>query len=162
VNQITITKFEEMNKLNYVVGDATEPQGDGLKVIAHVCNDIGVWGAGFVLALSKKWPHPEAHYRSMSEYVLGDVRLVPVEENFIWVANMIGQHDTHQDEQGHAPIRYSAIAKALQEVNKFCVATKATLHCPMFGAGLAGGDWNMIERLIKECTTVPVTIYELP
>lgn len=40
--------------IHYVTGDATEPIGEGEKIIAHICNDQGGWGAGFVLALSKK------------------------------------------------------------------------------------------------------------
>jgi len=35
--------------ITYLVGDATQPQGEGVKVIAHICNDIGAWGAGFVI-----------------------------------------------------------------------------------------------------------------
>ncbi len=27
------------------------------KVIPHVCNDIGAWGSGFVIAVSKQWSH---------------------------------------------------------------------------------------------------------
>ena len=150
-----------MNEINYVRGDATSPQGDGLKIIVHVCNDIGVWGAGFVLALSKKWPEPEKDYRAMSEYVLGNMELVEVEPD-IWVANMIAQHGIGPDDDGYAPIRYSAIAKALKVINKSAYRTEASLHCPRFGAGLAGGDWKFIERIIQECTTVPVTIYDLP
>lgn len=38
----------------YIKGDATAPIGSGVKVITHICNDIGGWGKGFVLALSKK------------------------------------------------------------------------------------------------------------
>jgi hypothetical protein len=34
--------------INFIVGDATTPIGDGLKIIVHVCNDIGGWGRGFV------------------------------------------------------------------------------------------------------------------
>ena len=45
-----------MLNINYVIGDATQPIGDGAKIIVHVCNDIGGWGRGFVLALTKKWP----------------------------------------------------------------------------------------------------------
>lgn len=43
----------------YIKGDATAPIGSGVKVITHICNDIGGWGKGFVLALSKKWKMPE-------------------------------------------------------------------------------------------------------
>lgn len=50
--------------ISYVTGDATHPHGQGPKVICHVCNDIGGWGRGFVLALSRRWPQPEADYRA--------------------------------------------------------------------------------------------------
>lgn len=49
-----------MIPIKYVIGDATEPQGTGRKIIAHVCNDCGGWGAGFVLALSAKDYRPES------------------------------------------------------------------------------------------------------
>ncbi len=44
-----------MIQINYVKGDATAPIGIGNKIIVHICNDIGRWGKGFVMALSKKW-----------------------------------------------------------------------------------------------------------
>lgn len=79
-----------MNTINYVIGDATAPEGDGPKIIVHVCNDIGAWGAGFVMALSRKWEAPEREYRALSKYRLGKVHLVAVEKN-LHVANMIGR-----------------------------------------------------------------------
>jgi hypothetical protein len=49
--------------ISYVIGDATEVDGRGPVVIAHVCNGSGGWGKGFVLAISCRWPEPEAAYR---------------------------------------------------------------------------------------------------
>ena len=43
----------------YVTGDATRPVGTGNKVLVHVCNDVGGWGRGFVMALSARWSAPE-------------------------------------------------------------------------------------------------------
>ncbi|MFR9246851.1 MAG: hypothetical protein ACLVLB_15195 [Bacteroides thetaiotaomicron] len=67
----------------YIKGDATAPIGSGVKVITHICNDIGGWGKGFVLALSKKWKMPEEAYRqwykSQEEFTLGAVQFVNVE-----------------------------------------------------------------------------------
>jgi hypothetical protein len=40
-----------MSEITYVRGDATAPSVKGVKLIAHVCNDIGGWRKGFVLAL---------------------------------------------------------------------------------------------------------------
>ena len=87
----------------YIKGDATAPIGSGVKVITHICNDIGGWGKGFVLALSKKWKMPEEAYRqwykSQEEFTLGAVQFVNV-ENELYVANMIGQHGIYKDSKG--------------------------------------------------------------
>lgn len=52
-----------MQALRVIRGDAPSPQAKGSKIIAHVCNDLGGWGKGFVLAISKRWPEPERAYR---------------------------------------------------------------------------------------------------
>lgn len=52
-----------MSEITYVRGAATSPHGKGVKLIVHVCNDPGGWGKEFVLALSRRWPEPEAAYR---------------------------------------------------------------------------------------------------
>jgi len=151
-----------MNTINYVKGDATSPQGEGLKIIPHICNNIGAWGAGFVMALSRKWSEPERVYRAKKNYSLGDVDLVLVEKD-IFVANMIAQNDIVSNLRTgqKAPIRYYALVEALEKVNKFAKENNGSIHAPMFGAGLAGGDWDKIEDIIRRVTTVPVTIYKL-
>ena len=50
-------------EIKYITGDATQPVGEGNKIIVHVCNDVGGWGRGFVMALSKRWKEPEMKYR---------------------------------------------------------------------------------------------------
>ena len=91
-------------QIQFITGDATDPNGAGNKIIAHVCNDIGAWGAGFVLAISKRWPQPEAEYlKSQGRLTLGTVSLIQVESG-IWVANMIAQRGI-RTEDGVPPIR---------------------------------------------------------
>ncbi|MFI2203484.1 Appr-1-p processing protein [Streptomyces sp. NPDC020192] len=69
-----------MSGITYIRGDATVPLAKGTKVIAHVCNDIGGWGKGFVLALSRRWPEPERAYRAWhrdrarNDFALGAVQ----------------------------------------------------------------------------------------
>ncbi|MFP4378574.1 MAG: macro domain-containing protein, partial [Spirochaetales bacterium] len=137
-----------MAELTYVTGDATAPGGEGPKVIAHVCNDVGKWGRGFVVALSKRWDEPEAQfrawYRSGEEFALGKVQFVQVEDE-LWVANMVGQRDV-KAQGGVPPIRYEAVAEALGRVAEFARDRGASVHMPRIGAGLAGGDWDEIAR----------------
>lgn len=149
-----------MIKINYTNGDATAPQGDGKKIICHICNDIGAWGAGFVLALSNRWNYPEHFYRARKSYPLGHVDILAVETD-TWVANMIAQHGIRHTTSG-PPIRYKSLTAALMKVNKVAKRLNASLHMPRIGSGLAGGDWKTIERIIETIVQVPVTVYDLP
>lgn len=157
-------------KIKYVKGDATKPIGKGQKIIVHVCNDIGAWGAGFVLALSKLWKEPEATYRALSNYILGDIHLIRVEKD-IFVCNLIGQEGTISRPvrigKPLPPVRYVAIESGLKELatmlNMGDKPKLASVHMPMIGSGLAGGNWNIIERIIEEtlCAEgISVTVYQ--
>jgi len=161
-------------KLTYLIGDATCPQGPGDKIIAHVCNDIGAWGSGFVLAISKKWLGPEKSYRQWAggckkngnRLPLGQVDFVQVEADpIIVVANIIGQHNIGMSVGGIPPVRYDRIRQGLITVGIHAYDLKATVHAPRFGARLSGGHWKTIEGLIEETLLakgIDVFIYDLP
>ncbi len=150
--------------ITYLKGDATSPQASGNKIIAHVCNDLGGWGKGFVLAISRRWPEPESAYRVWyrdrvsNDFALGAVQFVQVEAD-VWVANMIGQHGLRKGPEG-PPIRYEAVAAGLAEVARKAGELQASVHMPRIGCGLAGGKWERIEPLIlAELTGRGVEVY---
>lgn len=158
-------------KLNYVTGDATNPDGIGIKVIAHCCNDVGSWGAGFVMALSRKCGMPEKQYRAWADgriedaplFKQGQLQLVQFRGTVdTLVANIIGQSGCGET-YGLSPVRYGALEEGflrLREEMKNCVWS---LHMPRIGCGLAGGEWDKIEELITrvfENTNVEITVYD--
>ncbi|WP_433339964.1 macro domain-containing protein [Streptomyces sp. CA-253872] len=156
-------------EIEYVRGDATAPHGKGPRIIAHVCNDRGGWGKGFVLALSRRWPEPERAYRAWyrerasNDFALGALQLIRVERPLL-VANMIGQHGTRRGGRGSAPVRYEAIDEALHRLAPEALRLGATVHMPRIGCGLAGGSWDEVEPLIRERLTgrgVGVTVYDV-
>ncbi|MEV8511377.1 macro domain-containing protein [Dactylosporangium sp. NPDC051484] len=149
-------------------GDATSPQAAGPKVIAHVCNDLGGWGKGFVVAVSRRWPDPERDYRAWhrnrahNHFGLGAVRLIQVRD-YLWAANMIGQHGMRTGSQG-PPIRYDALDRCLATLADHAERLAASVHMPRIGTGLAGGRWERVEPLItaRPCARdIPVTVYDL-
>lgn len=151
--------------ITYIRGDATCPQASGTKIICHVCNDLGKWGKGFVLAISKRWSEPEAAYREWyatgksGGFALGAVQFVAVESHVI-VANMIGQRGVKRGSSG-PPIRYDAIDRALGAVGAKARELGASVHMPRIGCGLAGGEWSKIEPLIaKNLGDVHVLVYD--
>ncbi|WP_043471070.1 macro domain-containing protein [Kitasatospora sp. MBT66] len=154
--------------IDYVRGDATAPLGKGVKVIAHVCNDLGGWGRGFVLAVSRRWAEPEAAYRrwhrerSKNDFGLGAVQLVQVTE-YLWVANLIGQRGIRTGRSSGPPVRYEAIDTALATLGGHALSLGASVHMPRIGCGLAGGRWETVEPLVRARLTergVPVTVYD--
>jgi hypothetical protein len=147
--------------IKYIIGDATHPTSAGLKFITHISNDCHAWGAGFVLALSKRWPQPEAVYRVTKVLTLGDIQVIPVEPD-ITVINMIAQSGIGR--RNGPPIRYPALEQCLKKVGDLALEYHATVIGPRFGSGLAGGNWEAIEMLIDQqlCQRgIEVTIYDL-
>lgn len=152
--------------IRYHEGDATEPVGSGLKIIVHICNDIGKWGKGFVLAVSRRWKEPERVYREAFKQThspaLGDVQFVPVSKT-ITVANLIGQHGIATGAGGPPPVRYENIRAGLLKVAELARMKGASVHMPRIGCGLAGGEWAKIEPIIAESLAdrgIEVTVYD--
>jgi O-acetyl-ADP-ribose deacetylase (regulator of RNase III) len=170
------------SEIAYVVGDATAPAADGedgVSVIAHICNDVGGWGKGFVGAISRRWPGPEQHYRSwydqrigysrngrFSDYFekhkqhvraelccgpfgLGAIQVVPVARN-VFVCNMVAQKGIGAERAEQPPIRYEALKRCLDALCGVAVREHARVHMPRIGCGLAGGEWPKVESLVKE------------
>ena len=145
--------------IKYLRGDATKPIGDGNKYIVHCCNDIGAWGAGFVLAISRRWVKPEIRYRLMKERNLGDIEIVAVEKD-ISVVNLIGQRGIGIKD-GIPPISYQAIDTGFGKLAE-CLKDipNSSIHMPRIGCGLAGGDWTKIEPLIINRFSMSVYVYD--
>ena len=154
--------------IEIVKGDATLPRGEGTRIVAHVVNDkAALWGAGFGLAVRKKWPQVQEAFRewvasSRENLRMGNVFMSHVDQQTI-AFQMICQH-------GYGPsskprLRYSALRSCLEQLAEFAIQQRADIHMPRIGAGYAGGAWALIEQLIDEtlCARgLRVTVYELP
>tara|TARA_Y100000310_G_scaffold209426_1_gene210051 strand:- start:9089 stop:9655 length:567 start_codon:yes stop_codon:yes gene_type:complete len=175
-----------MGSYNTKQGDATKPETGETRIIPHVCNDIGGWGSGFVLGINNTFGlKPKKQYKAWHKgyadekkpFRLGNVQFVMVGDEdddidadgpITVVANMIGQHLTGKDEDGRACIRYGALVEAMNQVGEYASfphgGDKVEIHAPQFGSGLAGGDWDAIEHMIREIWVdkygLDVTIYE--
>lgn len=161
-----------MTSINYVEGDATLPVGDGKKIIAHVCNDLGRWGSGFVVALGRRYPFAKSTYIMWSKgrcpnggpydlpFELGNVDFASTGwgKHDVLVANMVAQHDVVR-KNGITPIRYDALSKCLKTVFQYASQNGYSVHMPRIGCGLAGGEWNKIEPLILEANVFDIQVY---
>jgi hypothetical protein len=151
-----------------LLGDATEPRGDGKRVIAQIVNDKApTWGAGFALAVRKKWPHVQEDFRAWagagrSRLSLGNSHLSRVDGN-VSVFSMVAQHGYGLSSKPR--IRYSALVAGLEELANVSREMCASVHMPKIGCGEAGGEWRIIEELITESLSrqgLQTAVYELP
>lgn len=170
-----------MKPITYLTGDATNPArvpGERI-IVAHVVNDEGVWGRGFVVALSKRDPRPEQAYREWHARAclnrmprLGRVVEVPYSplgprtSSFnTWVANMCAQRGWRRGDGDPQALDLDALKLCLSDLARRVnegVYTRVVM--PRIGCGLGGGKWSDVEPLIDEtlCSKgVDVTIYSL-
>lgn len=130
-------------------------------VIPHVCNNINVFGAGFAAAVSNRYPIvKENFYLLGNKAKLGYVQYVNVEKNKqygydIVFANMIAQNNIIS-QNNYRPLNYEFLVKCMIDVRHYVSNyvkdndIKVEIHCPKFGSGLAGGNWNFIENLVQD------------
>lgn len=152
-----------------LAGDATHPRSQKPVIVPHIVNTFGAWGAGFVLAVSRRWPHVEAAYRDWAKrrialpFELGCTQFVPT-ENGVTVANMLAQQGLCSP-SNPVPLRYDALEACLFAVAELAVELGAEVHMPKVGCGLARGDWSRVEAIITATLVVqgiPVFVYEPP
>jgi O-acetyl-ADP-ribose deacetylase (regulator of RNase III) len=180
--------------MKYTEGDLfeglTKLVGDGTVVIAHVCNDEGKMGAGFVLPLQEAHPDAKTAYEewhrgktdkeirdsvctvtSTGPCSLGETQFVQVLDQRevhgaqyprVIVANMVAQ-----TLGGKRPLYYNHLVRCMTHVASLAGKTDLHIVCPMFGGGLAGGDWRFIHGLIEDAwqreksDVIEVTVYYL-
>lgn len=154
--------------ITYLIGDATQPRTLEPVIIAHIVNDLGAWGAGFVLALSRRWKTPERKYlhwakgQTAEPFGLGRTQFVEIDDR-ITVANMCAQHGLRSAAHP-VPLRYEALAECLDQVADRALELNAEVHLPRIGCGLAGGTWEQVEPLLVAAfgeRDIPVFVYDL-
>lgn len=153
--------------INYIEGDITKPVNSNPKIIPHICNTFGRWGAGVVIPIRRKWPLAEQVYRNDKQWKLGTVQFISVENN-VMIANMIAQPYLISPGQITIDARYNiqsfdynSLEKCLEQVVNYARPKNMEIHMPMIGTGLAKGDWSKIEPIIeKTMKDLKVYVYE--
>jgi hypothetical protein len=160
------------SKLTYKKGDLFKNLPDSPVMIAHVCNNVDSWGAGFVLAINKYSMLPKQKYHEYmanmkkcnNSPTIGSTNFVRLDDGNM-IANMIAQNSHIQRGEQH-PLRYFALMECMRQVraNTNGKYNPHEIYCPKFGSDRARGHWPAIERMIIECWVdkgIDVTVFEL-
>lgn len=144
--------------------DVTEPKA----IIAHVCNDSGGWGKGFVTALGNRYPGTRAAYKTAFKnglIKLGYVHIVQIGNGELMVANMVAQAGYAHPIKNPVALRYAHLETCLDKISALAKDIGASLHMPyLIGCGLAGGEekhvLSIIERISVNKYGLDVILYK--
>lgn len=136
--------------IKYVDGDLLKLADEGhFDVIGHGANCFCTMGSGIAPQIKAKYPEA---YEVDCKTTSGDINklgtITHTENTNPIVVNIYSQYDTKGRRQGKIDLDYDALRSGLREVKaKF---SGKRIGMPKIGAGLAGGDWNIIEKIIEE------------
>ena len=127
-------------------------------ILMHVVNDQGVMGAGIARTIAYTWPEVELEYTNLYAIKNGNstklrrkVLFSKVNNNprFI-VANMFAQRNISGfNRPSGIPLQYDWLEPCLRTVFGYAVENNLDVRNPKIGAGLAGGDWDIIWPMIR-------------
>jgi O-acetyl-ADP-ribose deacetylase (regulator of RNase III) len=144
-------------QIEYVKGDLLQTN---IRHIMHGCNSHGVMGSGVAKAIRDKYPQAFRDYNdTYNNYglELGNI-VVSVQDDGKVIHNAITQKDYGRD-PSRVYVSYWAIAESFRKINQWGISEIAI---PKIGAGLANGDWRVIEAIIKNTlTTTKPYVYVL-
>lgn len=130
--------------------------------IAHGCNAQGVMGSGVARIVKEQYFDAYKFYAEQYDehgLKLGDVQFVPANGKVI--VNAVTQH--LYGKTGDRFVNYEAVAECMHTINRVLVQSKEThIAMPQIGAGLGGGNWQVIEAIIEsEMTDIQPVVYVL-
>ena len=117
-------------------------------IIAHGVNCRGAFGAGVAGQIAQKYPQVRREYLKwfkQGKWALGEIQFVKLPK--LTIVNMATQ-DTFGGPGVH--VDYDALSLCLNQVFSICDSRRGEgMAMPRVGAGLAGGDWDKIKRIIE-------------
>lgn len=133
-----------------------------IETIVHGCNAQGVMGSGVAKIVKEHYFDAYKFYAEQYDehgLKLGDVQFVPANGKII--ANAITQNLYGKD--GKRFVNYEAVAECMRSINRvLSLGGETRVAMPQIGAGLGGGDWNVIAAIIEsEMTDVEPHVYVL-
>ena len=151
-------------------GDAARFVTESNSAILHIVNDAARrWASrGFALAVREEHPSAYDDYAWWSterskERTLGAIHVASLEHNR-YVVSLVSQRG--YGNSAGPRIRYGALDMALSQAEKrLSEAGVKTVQMPKIGTGQAGGNWAVIEGLIRErlvSAGLEVQVFELP
>ena len=134
--------------IRYIDGDLVR-DAENYDVIVHGCNCFCTMGSGIAPQIKKKFPEAYAvdcATTSGDKSKLGTITFT--ESTKPIVVNLYSQFGFNGRTHGEIDVDYDAIRSGMKLIKeKF---SGKFIGMPKLGSGLAGGSWEIIEKIIEE------------
>jgi O-acetyl-ADP-ribose deacetylase (regulator of RNase III) len=165
--------------ITYHIGDATQPDLDGVVTIAHILSNSrnGHYDAGFAKAVAVRYPRAQTRFKEWARneplngtkrsFRLGAVQWVGVGYHLgrthrfgdRWVANMVAQQGLISPTNPH-PLDLDALTLCLCQLAD---EVRGPIAMPRIGCQRGGGTWDEVEPIIDVALRDhDVHVYDLP
>ena len=134
--------------IKYIEGDLVR-DAEQFELIAHCANCFCTMGSGIAPLIKHKFPEAyevDCATKKGDTLKFGDIshtfNSTPI------VVNIYGQFGYWGRKEGKMDLDYDALRSGFKVLKEKFSGKRIGL--PMLGAGLAGGDWDIIEKIITE------------
>lgn len=136
-----------MTTNKHVHGDIVKQALAGeFDVIVHGCNCFNTMGKGLALTIKRHFP---LAYQADQKTLKGDrKKLGTLTTAFEHNVHVVNAYTQYHYGAGQRQADYEAIRACMADLKKRFTGKRIGL--PLIGAGLAGGDWAMIQAIISE------------
>ena len=135
--------------IRYVKGDLFQTKA---QIIAHGCNCRGGFGSGIAGIIARDYPSVRAAFLqkfNTSGWTLGEIQAVKEKDKtFINCATQLEFGGGARF--GKVYVDYDAVKQCMEKVLDYKKTHGGQVAIPKIGAGLAGGDWEKIEKIIND------------
>lgn len=140
-------------------------------IILQQVNCRGVMRSGIAKSIKEKWPIVEEQYLEIFTHLslpeahrlLGEFQLIEVAPQR-YVVNIFGQNFYGRD--GARYTSYDALDRALfslaNTIAKDVRLSFLSIHHPLIGCGLGGGNWDIVKAIIEANLGSDTTLWQLP
>lgn len=137
--------------IKYIKGDLLDAFDSGdVKIIAHGCNCVGGFGSGIAGQIAERFPLARVRYKEL--HGSGGTELGFFQTNHIEGKGYIINCGTQREclPRGQKHVDYDSVRKVMQLLLSFSKNLGITPAIPKIGCGLAGGEWDVVEKIVND------------
>ena len=120
-------------------------------IIVHGCNSMGRFNKG--LAKSIRETYPRVYMDYMYNFHTGRLKpginvITKINDDLYIVSSIIQKY--YGNDKNVRYVDYSAVEECFRKINEEFKDSDLPIYIPSIGAGLANGDWKIIQGIIEK------------